>query len=50
MKLPVDLLQKAEREFGKDFAAIADIQTDIAKKDVLLWARWTGTFSNDAGP
>jgi endonuclease G len=35
MKLPVDLLQKAETEFQKDSAAIADIQADIAKKDAL---------------
>lgn len=35
MKLPVDLLQKAEREFKKDSAAIADIQAHIAKNDIL---------------
>jgi len=35
MKLPVDLLQKAQSEFQKDPAAIAHIQADIAKKDAL---------------
>lgn len=35
MKLPVDLLQKAEGEFQKNSTAIANIQADIAKKDAL---------------
>src|SRR5947207_14168855 len=35
MKLPVELLQKAENAFQKDSAAIAEIQANIAKKDAL---------------
>ena len=36
MKLPVDLLEKAESEFQKDSAQIADIQLEIASNDALV--------------
>ena len=35
MKLPVALLQKAESEFQKDSAEIANVQADIANNDAL---------------